>query len=257
MKIYIARHSYSDVPLHTNSLLRLQKRFIQLGIELVFAAPFFDSHINRGRNRCADNFLKTDATHLLTVDSDIIFEPETLERCIKSGYDFCGAPYPMKDPNRKHVIGNFIEPYNIDENGFVEAHDIGCGFMLLSRTVFEKLAEHAPVVHSDIVGAGFGDQYHVFYDSGADGKQYLTEDWWLSRAWRSIGGKCWLDGQAQLGHFGGFIYTPSGTVLEAIGRERAQMAIDAANNERNAAFRRDGMNGNGENMREFGGKAGQ
>lgn len=221
MKIYIPRHTYSDEPLHTHSLLLLQKRLLAIGVNHSFASPFYDSLIQRGRNRCAANFLASDATHLLSLDADIVFSPWDVERLIAAELDFVGAPYPMKEPTGKDFVGTLVAPINLTAEGFAEARDIGAGFTLISRNVFNRLSEVAPKAVWDWPGETTEREYSVFYDSGLDGRQYLSEDWWIARAWRAAGGKCWLDTQARLGHVGKKMYQNVSTVAAALERANA------------------------------------
>jgi len=207
MKLYIARISYGDDPLHTNRLIQLCLRLSQLGIPFHLAEPLWDSLIPRGRNRVARKFLETsDCTHLLNIDSDIIFQPWDVERLISANLDFVGAPYPLKGHNLSpSVVGSLIADGE-RRDGFLEAGDIGTGFLLLSRAVFDALAPHAAKYSTDIVGDPSTREIE-FYGCGVEDalredSQYLSEDWWISRAWRATGGKCWLDGEAKLGHTG-------------------------------------------------------
>ena len=47
-----------------------------LGVHVQFDALFNESLITRARNYCVDEFLRSGATHLMFIDSDIVFDRE-------------------------------------------------------------------------------------------------------------------------------------------------------------------------------------
>lgn len=225
MKLYIANISYGDDPQHSWAMRALVLRLTALGIPFIDAQPFWDSLIPRGRNRAAHAFLKSDATHLLSIDTDVIFKPYDVERLITSNLDFVGAPYPVKAHG---VTPNFIgvaRPGGIrDRAGFVEAQDVGTGFLLLSRRVFERLQPYAPKYRSDLIGGEAetcADYYGTgVYDVSVEDSQYLSEDWFISRAYTATGGTCYLDGEAKLGHVGRCVWQMGDTLNAALDRDR-------------------------------------
>ena len=56
-----------------------------------------DALISRARSTLVAAFLDNPAaTHLLSIDADISFEPEQVERMLRFDKDFTGALYPLK-----------------------------------------------------------------------------------------------------------------------------------------------------------------
>ena len=55
-----------------------------------------DSLVSRARNRIVARFLMSDCTHLLFLDTDLIFSPEHVERLISHGLPFLIGLYPKK-----------------------------------------------------------------------------------------------------------------------------------------------------------------
>src|SRR6056300_850856 len=70
------------------------------GIPLQFYYLFNESLITRARNYCVDEFLRSDNTHLLFVDSDIGFSYKDVLTLLhltgQDGYDIVTGPYPKK-----------------------------------------------------------------------------------------------------------------------------------------------------------------
>jgi hypothetical protein len=71
------------------------------GIHLQMYFLFNESLITRARNYCCDEFMRSDCTHMMFVDSDIGFNPQDVLALLAlsdddSPYDVIGGPYPKK-----------------------------------------------------------------------------------------------------------------------------------------------------------------
>ena len=62
--------------LYTKSIADLSALCTKNGIELRLYFLFNESLITRARNYCADEFIRSDCTHLMFIDSDIGFDPK-------------------------------------------------------------------------------------------------------------------------------------------------------------------------------------
>ena len=134
-------------------------------IELVLNTYPGDSLITRGRNTMVSQFLATDCDALLFIDADIGFDHHHITRLIGAGKDVVGGVYPIKEiawdrliaavhenPESKtyddvamhsvHLVTNGVGKPNI--NGYAPVFEIGTGFMLIQRHVFDKMAEFYP-----------------------------------------------------------------------------------------------------------------
>ena len=61
--------------MYAKAALDLQGVCSQYGIDVRFSFLFNESLITRARNYLVDEFLRSDFTHLLFIDSDICFDP--------------------------------------------------------------------------------------------------------------------------------------------------------------------------------------
>ena len=92
------------------------------------------SLVTHARNNCVLEFLKTDCTKLLFIDSDIGFEPENIWRLLRKNEDVVLAPYVVKtysgEENNNFVV-HYKDPSNIavDEQGFIEIEAGPAGFL--------------------------------------------------------------------------------------------------------------------------------
>lgn len=245
-KLFVATPMYGGkcYGLYMKSCLDLQNLCIYYGIDISFSFIFNESLIQRGRAYCADEFLRSNSTHLLFVDSDIAFDPKDALALMALDKDVIAAPYPKKSINWKSIkeavkknpdiepndlndlVGEYVfnvvhgtEKFKVDEP--VEVMEAGTGFMLIKREVFEKIRENFPELSylPDHVGQAHFDgtrRIHMFFDSVIDSKdsiigdgsdRYLSEDYFFCRLWRKLGGKVWLCPWMKTLHIGSYHFT--------------------------------------------------
>jgi len=224
----------------------------QHGIEIRFYYLFNESLITRARNYCVDEFLRSDFTHLMFIDSDIGFSYKDvlalLHLCDEdSDYDVVTGPYPKKTIAWEKVkaardqgygeenpfqleqfIGDFvfnpaqnIKSFKIDEP--VEIREGGTGFMMIKRSVFDKYAEEFPELsykpdHARTEHFDGTREITAFFDTviDPDTRRYLSEDYMFSYNVRKIGLKLWLCPWMQLKHVGNYTFGGSLGAMAAI-----------------------------------------
>lgn len=197
-KLFVATPMYGgqNNGLYMKACLDLQGLCMQYGIEVRFSFLFNESLITRARNYLVDEFLRSNATHLLFIDSDILFDPQDVLALIALDKDVIGAPYPKKSINWKNVaqalvknptmnigeleslVGDYVfnpvpgtKQFSVREP--LEVMEIGTGYMMVKREVFEKFAAAYPKQNykPDHVGqANFdGTRYiHAYFDTVID-----------------------------------------------------------------------------------------
>lgn len=245
-KLFIATPMYGGMAhgLYIKSILDLQTLMNKYGIEGKFSFLFNESLITRARNYLVDEFLRSDFTHLLFIDSDINFSAQDVIAMLALDKDVIGGPYPKKSINwgnvydaaRKHpdldpkelenLVGEFVfnvvkgtTQFSVTEP--LEVMEIGTGFMMIKREVFTKVREAFPMIHykPDHVGQlNFdGTRYiHAYFDTVIDTKEsitgggsdrYLSEDYMFCQMWRKIGGKVFLCPWMRTQHVGTYAFT--------------------------------------------------
>lgn len=235
-KLFIATPMYGGMGLglYTKACLDLQAICMQYGIECRFSFIFNESLITRARNYLVDEFLRSGCTHLLFIDADINFNPQDVLALLALDRDIIGGPYPKKSINWNNVV-NAVKKNCVVKNetqvelrdGFdagildsitgdfvfnpvpgttsfkvtepVEVMEIGTGYMMVKREVFDKFKEAYPELNykPDHVGqANFdGSRYiHAYFDTVIDTQshRYLSEDYMFCQWSRKIGIKIWL-----------------------------------------------------------------
>lgn len=245
-KVFIATPMYGGMAhgLYVKSCLDLQATFTKYGVETKFSFLFNESLITRARNYLVDEFLRTDYTHLLFIDSDIHYQAQDVIALLALDKDVIGGPYPKKainwqnvvDAARKHpdlephelekLVGQYVfnvvkgtKQFTVTEP--LEVMEIGTGYMMIKRHVFDKMKDAYPMIHykPDHVGqANFdGTRYiHAYFDTVIDAKgsitdggtdRYLSEDYMFCQMWRKIGGQIFLCPWMKTQHVGSYAFT--------------------------------------------------
>ena len=236
---------------------------VHYGIDLRFYYLFNESLITRARNYCVDEFLRSDCTHMLFIDSDIGFNAQDVFTMLalmspESDYDVMCGPYPKKciswekikqaidvgvadeDPN---ILENYVGDYVFNPVGNqtqillsepVEIMESGTGFMMIKRETLEKYQEAYPqyMYRPDHVRTAAFDgsrEIMMFFQADIDPingtKRYLSEDYWFCQLARHIGLKVWLCPWIKLQHVGSYIFGGSLADIAAIG---ASATVDPA-----------------------------
>lgn len=90
---------------YTKSLLDLSRVCQAHGITAQFSFIFNESLITRARNYLVDEFMRSDFTHLMFIDSDIDFNPNDVLSLLALNKPIIGGPYPKKSvPGETEVL---------------------------------------------------------------------------------------------------------------------------------------------------------
>lgn len=172
-----------------------------------------DSLVSRARNRIAARFLQSDCTHLLFLDTDLIFSPEHVERLISHGQPFIIGLYPKKQEQLAWVCNTREEFGPRDpETGLQRILYGGTGCMLIAREVIEAvIATHPEVAYQPDDGEDDVPLYDIFRvgvyeDPVAKRRRYLSEDWFFCQYALDAGYPLYADTHVVLKHCGDAIY---------------------------------------------------
>jgi hypothetical protein len=216
-------------------MLQTQMVFNANKVESMMSFVFNESLITRARNALAHNFLKTDASHLLFIDADIVWNGNDIIPMLLADKDIICGIYPKKEINWKGVtdavkadvpleqLKNHTGAWVInlvDYKGEVtvpagEPLEIwagGTGMMLIKREVFEKLSETVPKYNNDVTDLSgntkVGEQIGEFFATSIepDTNRLLSEDYHFCRLWRLAGGKIYAAPWMNLGHMGSYLF---------------------------------------------------
>jgi len=167
-KLAVATPSTGTIKTKTvESLVKLFKKYPD---------AIFLSHegsvLHHMRERLVKKAIELDCTHLLFVDSDMIFEPEAVEKLLEADTDVVGADY-----NRRKLP---LESSRREDS-------VATGFMLIKLSIFDFLPEP-----------------WFFWESNRDGDLVTGEDYWFCRLAKNNGFK--VECVGKVGHLGDYIY---------------------------------------------------
>jgi hypothetical protein len=241
---------------YTRSMCDLTALCVKYGINMKVYYLFNESLITRARNYCADEFMRSDFTHLMFIDSDIGFDPNDVMTLLalqsdESPYDIIGGPYPKKciswekvkqavdkgvaddNPNAlEQFVGDYVfnpvvakdGPTQIKLSEPAEVLEIGTGFMMIRRKTFEKFRETYPqqLYKPDHVRTEHFDgtrQIMAYFDTPIcpDSNRYLSEDYMFCQWTRKMGMSVWLCPWMQLNHTGSYTFGGSLAALASVG----------------------------------------
>jgi hypothetical protein len=236
--IYLAVPCYG-CQLHNSfltSLLSFQIEAVRRGVAVFIDLLGNESLIQRARNILTARFLKSPATHMLFIDADLEFHPNTIFRMLEFGKDVVSCAYPKKATDFDRVVSKVLAgdeeakqcihgaglDYNINiaedvtsVNGFIPVLDAATGFLLLTRHAVEKVCKaYDPELRvvNDIMSSRddipeYIDIFECTRDPIGDQgqKRLLSEDYAFSRKCQAQGLTVYMDIVSTLGHSGGTI----------------------------------------------------
>jgi hypothetical protein len=242
VKLFVATPMYGGqcTGLYAKSCLDLQNIFTRYNIELKFSFLFNESLIQRARNYLTDEFVsRTDSTHLMFIDADIHFDAKDILAMLALDVPVVAGTYPKKTLNWKNIKAAILKNPDIEENQLeqlvgefvfnvkrgtkqfnttelVEVSEVGTGFLMIKREVFEKMHE----VYWDILSY-FPDHQTQNFDGsrkimeyfpvmvdkpdsilGGDSLRLLSEDYTWSRLVSKLGIPLYIAPFLKLGHCG-------------------------------------------------------
>ena len=234
-------------------------------MDVKFFYLFNETLIPRARNYLVDEFIRAEQyTHLMFIDADIHFDPNDVLTLAALDKDIIGGPYPKKciawekvrnavdsgladeDPQiLEQYTGDYVfnpveNTHKIQVGDPVDVLEIGTGFMLIKRQVFDDFREAYPQFsytpdHNRSENFDGKRDIHAYFDTVIDsdaylgdisGKsnRYLSEDYFFCQFVRRIGYKIYLCPWMKLGHMGSYVF--SGSMASLANLEYAAHGMD-------------------------------
>ncbi len=239
-KLFVATPMYGGQCFgsYTKSILDLSQLCQSYGIAAQFSFLFNESLITRARNYMVDEFLRTEHTHMMFIDSDIDFNPMDVIALLAMDKPIIGGPYPkkciawenvydavrlglVKETERGRLVdfaGDFVfnavpGTTEIQLNQPTEVLEIGTGFMLIERSVFTKFADTYPQYwynpdHNRSAAFDGSRKIYQYFQAEIEPthNRYLSEDYWFCQKARAAGVSVWLAPWMKIKHHGTYIY---------------------------------------------------
>lgn len=184
-------------------------RGIGFSFEMVVNQPYVET----ARNILVEHFLGSDCTHLLFLDSDVMFIPEQAQSLLEADRDVVCGIYPRKQI-RWDVVAKQVErglPWEmlnhvasepmvfpidktIRDANPLEVTGAATGFMMIKREVFEGMSPQE--YETD------GRKYRWWFRLGTKEGKLLGEDIYFCQEVRRAGFRIWVLPKVSLGHIG-------------------------------------------------------
>lgn len=185
------------------------------GVVCQMAEERFTADISLARAKLFSAFLRSDCTHLLTIDTDMSWGVDAIIRLFHAKKDFVSIAGPKKRypltfaANFTDTHGNPILLQFDNESGTMEVGEIGAAFCLITRACAQKMADAYPELA--FVGISGEKEYAIYNPivTSERGGRYYSEDFAFCLRWRTIGGKCFMIPDIKLSHSGHHTFTGS------------------------------------------------
>lgn len=139
--------------------------------------------------------LESGATHLLFVDSDMIFPSDTIPKLLAHKKEIVGVKYKK----REFPVKWLFEPLEGEsETELFKVKHVGTGLLLIDLSIFKELGKPK----------NEGDRPTAWFSFGRDseGALVMGEDVWFCNVARDAGYDVWVDPTIQIGHIGEYIF---------------------------------------------------
>jgi|WetSurMetagenome_2_1015567.scaffolds.fasta_scaffold03719_9 hypothetical protein len=220
-------------------LMSTFKALEKIGLDYTYIQICGDSYVSRCKNSMVHQFLKSDYTHLMIIDSDETWELGGFLRLLKAsmrGCEIAAGLYPCKnnwdffggqarrDPKTGYVYGKELEDMRL-----IDMEIAPGGFIIYSREAFERTrpildSYHAPEINEDILECfknGVAFDHHPKSDGelalmskddlidwvkinqqGGRVGHHTGEDIYFQVQYKRMGGKIWCEPNIDMGHIG-------------------------------------------------------
>ena len=173
---------------HTDFAMSLAMLCMNPGAQ-VFLLNSRSSLVALGRNQCAGGAQIMKASHLLFLDTDMVFPADTVTRLLAHDKDIVGATYSKRMPPFYPLTVTEEDEHIQITRGMRRVKLLPTGCMLIRTSVFNALDK-------------------PYFNLVAEGDQLRGEDYYFCEKVRASGFEIWCDGDlsSQLGHIGQKIY---------------------------------------------------
>src|ERR1700722_11020534 len=174
MDFFVALGIPSGDMVHADFAVRLANMCANPGVR-TFIVNARSSLVMLGRNQIVATAQLAKATHVLFLDTDLVFPPDTLVRLMAREKDIVGGLYTQRAPPF-HPLGITFEGEHVAvTSGLRRMKTMPTGCLLIRMSVFEKLTK-------------------PYFNTRAEGEKLLGEDYYFCDNTAKAGFEVWCDG---------------------------------------------------------------
>jgi hypothetical protein len=226
--VFIATPMYGGMAtaIYTVSMVQLSAIFLRNRVDSLYVVTTSESLVPNARNVLTQQFLESQATHLMWIDADIGFNAMDIVGMLIADKDIVCGIYPKKEVDWARVaraVKAGVPPEGLsdhagsfaiklledstageeaDSDGLIEIEAGGTGFMLIKRAVFDALSEDVSdyLPHREVI-----KEFYATTIEPGTGK-LITEDYYFCRQARSHGFKIYAAPWVRLSHAGTYVF---------------------------------------------------
>jgi hypothetical protein len=178
------------------------------GDAVIFDIVAGGSILPRVRNGIVKRFIDSDADTLVFIDSDMVWEPETLAKLVYAPFDVSVANYRKRNNEvvwMAEPVTRDGQPVGATHNGdiWLQTMLAGTGLMSIKRRTIEEMVLRLPELSYE----DNGEQIPCLFDFQMENGKYYGEDYTFCRRLTGIGGQIFILADADTGHTGHAVYT--------------------------------------------------
>lgn len=201
-RIFIATPAINIHANHVASLMKGVPRVMAMGVAIDHFLLSGCCHVDDARNICVKAFLDGDADHLLFIDADVGFWPETLYRMCTHEGDIVAGVYPRKEFARSYPMDIEGEHVQAGPDGLIRegVRSVPAGFLRISRKVLEQMAEIR--LDRTFRSKEGGEAVPIIFERGLKNGNRLSGDVAFCHWARELGYSIYVDALAEFTHAG-------------------------------------------------------
>jgi glycosyltransferase involved in cell wall biosynthesis len=201
---------------HADSMIHTIIMLEKAGIDWELIRINGDSYVDRAKNTIAAEFLDSDCTDLIMIDSDEQWHPMAIARLLQHPEWIVAGAYPFKN-NWGRFAGNpkIVEKEGVaqyanfralpDGAHLLEAHNVAGGFLRIKRPAMVQFAKAFPeAIYTDAFAWPSKPEriYTAFFMCDIENYERYGEDAYFSRKMQEAGITLWIDPNISIIHYG-------------------------------------------------------
>ena len=214
-KLTIAWAGYGQVTTEFAVSLAIAIKGLQCPVRLDYENGCY---VHRNRNNLLDRALKSDSTHLMFVDTDIVFPGDGIQTLISRQKPIVGGAYNLKKPAvdgvalttvkalERDLNGRPHDEWTMDKSKPFECAALPTGFMLIELDALRQLEAEGKAPEFGGDRAGSPDKGPRNWFDFANYSGFVGEDVYFCHYLRDRGVPIWCDPTIKLGHIGPAVF---------------------------------------------------
>lgn len=193
------------VPTGSSIMTRTAQSLLQWQSQRIFPSNLVfkqETVLEKARNELVWQAVEMGATHLMCIDSDMVFKPDAIDTLVSRNKDIIGGVYYGRMMPKRMVFRIEDEmPQEIDiskEEDVFEVDFVATGFLLINMRVFTKM--EPPFFKMHWTPEDFGIKKRPFPQN------FMGEDAYFCLSAKQKGFSVWADQTIPLGHVGTHMY---------------------------------------------------